>query len=83
MNYLDCKFLKAFLLSALIAFCIELSRFVFCLGYADIDDFILNILGLVIGYITCQCGMLFYKLSVRSRSCLIKYILVGKKASSA
>ena len=54
LNILGYKFLKTLLISALIVFCIELVQFLFCLGAADIDDFILNMLGMVMGYMICR-----------------------------
>ena len=65
LNMLDYRFLKAFIVSAFIIFCIELSQFVFCLGVADVDDFLLNILGTIIGYAFCFFLRFIYKLKCR------------------
>jgi len=53
--------LKALIISLLITFCIELFQFISCLGYGDVDDIILNMLGAAIGYLIFRLLKLFYK----------------------
>lgn len=44
------KMIKCFFLSAGISFIIELIQYIYYLGYADIDDIILNTIGCIGGY---------------------------------
>ncbi len=45
------RFIKSIFIFIFILFFIEFSQFIFCIGYFDIDDIILNFIGLIIGYI--------------------------------
>lgn len=61
----DGKFFKTLAYSFLFSLLIELFQFITMLGFADIDDVILNIIGSFVGYLTFK---LFHKLQTKTIS---------------